>query len=141
MKIRTKLLVTVGGTLGAIAALTACDPSDTAKPAFTPEAVAIHSTTAPLETTMTPDAKYQVFTDEDKFLALLDDAGVYYASPEAAVKMAKSICDTRSRYPEEAAVAILFAANQDSGGDTLYTTDELTSLYAASIVIYCPQYS
>lgn len=73
----------------------------------------------------------------DQLTYLLDEWDVYYASEEAAVEMATYICGQLDEGDSlEYVLALLVGSMTEA--DHEYTADDMSSLLAASVVVYCP---
>ncbi|UVK63845.1 hypothetical protein SEA_LILYPAD_41 [Gordonia phage LilyPad] len=132
MKLNHKIGATLAATTIAIAGLTACSSGDDASFTSTPSPVAE-------QVAATTTTTYKPLTAAQKLTGLLDSADVYYSSEEAAVSMAELICEQRAEHSQEYVLALLNASKSDS--DTYYSEDDMISLYAASVVVYCPEFS
>ena len=72
--------------------------------------------------------------DEAAFLASLHSAGITYTTPEAAIKFAKSVCQSMGN-GEWGPQMLDELKNQNPG----LTTDHATSFLAIAVKYYCPQ--
>lgn len=72
--------------------------------------------------------------DEAAFLASLQSAGITYTTPDAAIKFAKSVCQSMGN-GEWGPQMVDELKNQNPG----LTTDHATSFLAIAVKYYCPQ--
>lgn len=72
--------------------------------------------------------------DEAAFLASLHSAGITYTTPEAAIKFAKSVCQSMGN-GEWGPQMLDELKNQNPG----LTTDHASSFLAIAVKYYCPQ--
>lgn len=72
--------------------------------------------------------------DEAAFLASLHSAGVTYTTPDAAIKFAKSVCQSMGN-GEFGPQMVDELKNQNPG----LTTEHATSFLAIAVKYYCPQ--
>lgn len=100
--------------------------------------------TAPAEVTTTTQ---RPLTDDERYIGLLDEYGVYYADQKSAVGYAKFLCRYQAQNgKDKTLVAMVLANNVNEEEDYdnsyhYYSTEELSAIYRSSTAVYCPQYS
>lgn len=87
-------------------------------------------------TTTTTAVETVTLTDDDRFIGLLDQSGVYYSSEKAAIEMASVICEQAADIGPDAAFEILWYASLEA--DYGYTKADVEALFESATVIYCP---
>ena len=101
-------------------------PSRTASPTPTPASTAAPTSAAPPSIASTPD-------QDDNYVKALNDRGISFANPEAAIYNGKMVCqDIHQGMSVPQIVAAFRASNPALGGDA-------DSYVAISVHAYCPE--
>lgn len=74
-------------------------------------------------------------TKAERAAGLLESAGVSYSSPESVEKVSEYICELlESGDSPEYVIGLMVAS------DANYSPEDLGAIYAAAVVVYCPEF-